>query len=147
MVELDELPKLKFKGYMKISKTLNIPSDTAGSLIPSLKMCCTRKPLRVLKKKHNIIINLNRATEKNLQCTYGLRVGASCRMPLLTKKNIKEFWKNVLWSDVTKLELLDPWISGMSGAKKAGEHHLHGQTWRRTSPVMGVFYCYRKWKS
>ncbi len=29
-----------------------------------------------------------------------------------------EFWKNVLWSDVSKLELLDPWISGMFGAKR-----------------------------
>jgi len=27
------------------------------------------------------------------------------------------------------------------------EHHLHGQTWRRSSLVMGVLCCRRKWKS
>ncbi len=88
-------------------------------------------------------------------------------MPLLTKKNTKgrlehakmhSLWvyPNVLeecfmkWCDPTRT-FLDPWISGMSGPKKAKlmskEHHLHGQTWRRTSLVMGVFYCCRKWKS
>ncbi len=56
------------------------------------------------------------------QGKYGLHVGASCWMPLLTKKNIKrrlehaknyldrpvEFWKNVLWRDVTQLEHFGP---------------------------------------
>jgi len=59
-----------------------------------------------------------------------------------------EFWKNALWSYVTKLELFGP-ISGMQKRQSSWveEHHLHGQTWTWSSLVMGVLFCCRKWKA
>ncbi len=108
-------------------------------------MCCTKKHLRVLKKKHYImkcLIHSNwRKHElkkmdlmkggKTFQCRvrrtqgkYGLHVGASCWMPLLTKKNTKGRLEDAKihldrrgvldecfmeWCDPTNF--LDQWIS------------------------------------
>ncbi len=128
-------------------------------------MCCTRKPLRVLKKKLNNIKYLIRTFEKICNVlpktckmtrwketkTFQCRVIRKniCRIPLLTKKNIKgqlqhakidldrvvELWKNVLWSNVTKLELFEP-MAAICLQKGQGlwaaEHCSHGQTWRWT---------------
>lgn len=103
------------------------------------------------RKKH-----FNAEYKKNTR-QHGIPVGTSCRMPLLTKKNIKAYlimfkfiWLD-LWSSGIMFygitwpnwNFLDPWISGVSGAKRqsfwAEEHH-HGQTRRCSSLVMGVLW-------
>ncbi len=79
---------------------------------------------------------------------------------ILTKKNTKadlnrpvEFWKNVLWSDVTKLELfglLNQQYS-MSGAKKAKLMSRRTASARSNTEekqsCYGELYCCRKWNS
>lgn len=86
---------------------------------------------------------------------HGLHAQTPCQKPLLTKKYIKgwlkyakinlhrpvDFWKNVLWSNVTKLD-----FSGPMGQNNQGswveEHHPYCQTWRWTNLVMWVLCCY-----
>ena len=57
-----------------------------------------------------------------------------------------EFWKNVLWSNVTKF--FDLWISGIFFGKLMSR--TTPSTWSNTEVVQscyGVLFCSRKWKS
>lgn len=79
---------------------------------------------------------------ESIRRTLDNHAGIGCQMPLLTK-NIKsrleyanihldrpvEFWKNILWSDVTRLEHFGPVDQWYVWCKKGNANeHLHGQT-------------------
>ncbi len=53
-------------------------------------------------------------------------------------------WCDQIWIFLTHISVVCLVIKRQS--LWADGHYLHGQTWRWTCFVMGVFYCYMKWK-
>lgn len=62
----------------------------------------------------------------------------------------KTFWKNVLWSDETKVELFGKRhqhrvYRGKKQGLQRKEHGPHSQTWRRFPDVLGLLCCLWHW--
>ena len=129
-----------------------IPKDETRGRKPKIAPTVKRSIIRCVKKdpfitskqiKNDLNIEVDTSTIRKTLISEGLKARSARKVPLLSKRNIKQIiefaknhinwpkekWRNILWSDETKVNLFSS-DRGVHHARRPIPQEFNQKTWR-----------------